>query len=71
METVTSTRDTPATGLVAVSEVGELYVTLDADVEAKETVELGAKLVPVIPTIVPPTSGPPLGLTAVTVGTAH
>ncbi len=57
-------------GEVTVSEVAELNVKLAAAVPPNLTVEAAVKLVPVIVTVVPPASGPELGLTPVTVGAA-
>jgi hypothetical protein len=65
--TVTSTVPVPG-GDVAVIEVLELTVKLVASVEPNLTVLAPLKLVPVIVTMVPPASGPLLGLTPVTVG---
>ncbi len=66
--TVTSTVPVPA-GEVTVMESAVSAVTVPA-VVPKSTAVAFARLVPVTVTLVPPPSGPALGLTAVTVGTA-
>lgn len=55
-------------GLVAVIDVAETTVTLDAEVPPKVTMELLLKFVPVIVTDVPPAVEPLDGLIPVTVG---
>ena len=66
--TVTSTLPAASAGAVAVIEVAELTVTLEAAVEPNLTVLPAANPVPVIVTEVPPAVGPNVGLTAATVG---
>ena len=69
--TVMSTVPALSTGLVAASDVGELYVTLEAAVDPKATVEPDVNPVPVIVTDVPPVVVPVFGLTPETVGAAR
>jgi hypothetical protein len=66
--TVTSTVPVPA-GEVAVIEVSELTVKLAAEATPKRTAVAPVKPVPVMVTVVPPASGPAIGVTALTVGT--
>ena len=63
--TVTSTVPEPA-GLVAVIDVALFTVTPVAAVEPNATVSPDAKPVPVMVTVVPPATGPLVGLTALT-----
>jgi hypothetical protein len=67
--TVTSTVPAEAAGDVAVTDVGELTVKLEAGVGPKSTTEAFSRSVPVIVTVVPPPVGPTEGLTPVTAGT--
>ena len=67
--TVTSTVPVPA-GLSAVIEVSLTTVTFVAGVVPKSTAVAPVKPVPVIVTSVPPSVGPLVGLTPVTVGAA-
>ncbi len=55
-------------GAVAVMDVPELTVASLAGLEPKSTVALDPKLVPVIVTTVPPSTGPKAGFRAATVG---
>jgi hypothetical protein len=65
--TITSTVPEPA-GAVAVIEVAEFTVKVEAAVVPNFTVLAPVKLVPVMVTEVPPAVDPVLGLTLVTVG---
>jgi len=66
--TVTSAAPAVPAGVTAVSEVAECTVTSVAACPPTSTVAPGTKPVPVTVTTVPPSGGPPLGATAVTVG---
>ena len=65
--TVTSTVPVPA-GETAVIDVGDVTAKAAA-ADPKLTLVVALSSVPVIVTVVPPSSGPALGLTSVTVGT--
>jgi hypothetical protein len=65
--TVTSTVPVPA-GEVAVMDVALLTTTPVAALAPKWTAVAPVKPVPLMDTLVPPTAGPEVGLTAVTVG---
>ena len=67
--TVTFTAPVPA-GLTAVIDVVEVKVTPVAAAAPKSTVAPGAKLLPVMVTVVPPALGPIAGLTPLTLGAA-
>ncbi len=67
--TLTSTVPTAPAGEVAVMEVAELTVKVEAATEPKRTALTVERLVPVMLTEVPPAVEPELGLTLVTVGT--
>ena len=66
--TVTSLAPAVPAGAVAVIEVADLTVKLEAAVAPKSTAVTAVKPVPVMVTAVPPASGPAAGLTLVTVG---
>ncbi len=68
LATVTSTVPAAAGFVVAVMDVSELTVKLDAAVAPKLTAVALVSPVPVMVTTVPPVVGPAPGLTAVTVG---
>jgi hypothetical protein len=70
VETLTSTVPANPDGLVAVTEVGELTVNVEAAEEPNFTPVVPTRLVPVMVTLVPPDVGPWFGLTDVTVGAA-
>ncbi len=55
-------------GDMALTEVGEMTVTSVAGAEPKSTALVPVSPVPVMTTVVPPASGPALGLMASTVG---
>ena len=65
--TVMSTVPAVSAGAVAVIEVAELAVMVPA-VVPNLTAEADERLVPVMVTVAPPATGPPVGLIAVTVG---
>ena len=68
--TVTSTGPTlVAAGLVAVIWLSLFTVNADAGMDPKSTSVAPVKPEPVMVTLVPPASGPLVGLTAVTAGT--
>ena len=67
--TVTSTVPVPA-GSTAVICVAETTVTLVAGVVPKSTAVAPLKTVPVMVTVVPPATGPEVGLMSVTTGAA-
>ena len=67
--TFTSTVDAPAAGEVAVMEVDELTLKVEAATEPKRTALAPVKLVPEMVTEVPPAVDPVLALRPVTVGT--
>lgn len=66
--TVTSTVRAVCAGEVAVHELEEPQLTAADGVDPKSTVCPIWNPVPVIVTVVPPVTGPAVGLTAVTVG---
>jgi hypothetical protein len=66
--TVTSTVPAASAGLVTVIEVSLFTTRPVPAVAPKSTTVAPVKLVPVRVTLVAPASGPPLGLTPVTVG---
>ena len=68
--TVTSTVPADSAGAVAVIEVAEFTVTLEAVVDPNLTVSPDVNPVPVTVTDVPPAVGPLVGLTAITAGGA-
>jgi hypothetical protein len=67
---LTSTTPAGCAGDTAVSDVGELTVTLAAGVVPKLTAVVAVKFAPVIVTAVPPPTGPIFGFTFVRVGAA-